>query len=73
MVSDSGVGWSMRLDFAIQWLIIGNIASIIYQTKELSEYGYWFGGIFLVAVGLTYLIENRHKIGTIIMKYRYPI
>ena len=69
----SWMGRNITVFYVIQWLIIGNIATIIYQTKELSEYGYWFGGIFLVTVGLTYLIENRHKIGTIIMKYHYPI
>ena len=59
------LGWmgkNITVFYIIQWLIIGNIATIIYQTKDLSEYGYWFAGIFLVTVGLTYLIENRHKI-----------
>lgn len=56
------LGKNITVFYVIQWLIIGNIATSIYQTKELSEFGYWFGGIFLVTIGLTYLIENRHKI-----------
>jgi hypothetical protein len=52
------LGRNITVIYIIQWLIIGNIATVIYQTKKLSEYGYWFGGIFLVTVGLTWLIAN---------------
>ncbi len=58
----SWLGKNITVFYIIQWLIIGNIATSIYQTKSLSEFGYWFGGIFLVTIGLTYLVENRHKI-----------
>ncbi|MFH0759304.1 MAG: acyltransferase family protein [Bacteroidota bacterium] len=68
----SWLGKNITVFYIIQWLIIGNIATVIYQTKELPEFGYWFGGIFLVTVGLTYLIENRQKIRTFIIKLRVP-
>jgi hypothetical protein len=52
------LGKNITIFYVIQWLIIGNIATTIYQTKELSEYGYWFAGIFLATTGLTYMVER---------------
>jgi surface polysaccharide O-acyltransferase-like enzyme len=56
------LGKNITVFYVIQWLIIGNIATTIYQTKKLSEYGYWFGGIFLITVGLTYFLERSNNI-----------
>ena len=56
------LGKNITVFYVIQWLIIGNIATAIYQTKELREFGYWFTAIFLVTIGLTYLVENRPKL-----------
>jgi hypothetical protein len=52
------LGKNITAFYIIQWLIIGNIATAIYQTQELSKYGYWLGAIFLVTTGLTYLFEK---------------
>lgn len=52
------LGKNITVFYVIQWLIIGNIATEIYQTKELSEYGYWFGAIFLITVGTTWMVEK---------------
>jgi hypothetical protein len=53
------LGKNITVFYIIQWLIIGNIATEIYQTQELSVYGYWFLPIFLVTVGLTWLVERK--------------
>jgi hypothetical protein len=52
------LGKNITVFYVIQWLIIGNIATAIYQTQELSKYAYWFVPIFLVTVGLTWLYEK---------------
>ncbi len=52
------LGKNITAFYIIQWLIIGNIATAIYQTQELSKYAYWFVPIFLVTVGLTWLYER---------------
>jgi len=52
------LGKNITVFYIIQWLIIGNIATAIYQTQELSKYVYWFVPIFLATVGLTFLYEK---------------
>jgi uncharacterized membrane protein len=52
------IGKNITLFYVIQWLIIGNIATTIYQTQNISQYWYWFTGIFAASVMLTFLIEK---------------
>jgi hypothetical protein len=52
------LGKNITVFYIIQWLIIGNIATAIYQTQELSKYAYWFVPIFLITIGLTRLFEK---------------
>lgn len=52
------LGKNITAFYIIQWLIIGNIATAIYQTKDLSNYGYWFVPIFLITIGLTWVYER---------------
>jgi uncharacterized membrane protein len=52
------IGKNITLFYVIQWLIIGNIATAIYQTQNIGQYWYWFTGIFTVSVILTFLIEK---------------
>ena len=52
------LGKNITVFYIIQWLIIGNIATAIYQTQELSNYAYWFVPIFLVTIGVTWLYER---------------
>ena len=59
------LGKNITTFYIIQWLIIGNIATAIYQTQELSKYGYWLGAIFMATTGLTYLFEK------IKLKFKY--
>ena len=56
------MGKNITAFYIIQWLIIGNIATSIYQTQKLSVFGYWFGAIFLVTVSLTYLTETLKSV-----------
>jgi len=52
------LGKNITAFYIIQWLIIGNIATAIYQTQELSKYWFWFVPIFMVTIGLTFLFEK---------------
>jgi len=52
------LGKNITVFYIIQWLIIGNIATAIYQTQELSTFAYWFVVILLITIGLTFLFEK---------------
>ncbi len=54
------LGKNITLFYVIQWLIIGNIATAIYQTQSIDKYAFWFTGIFAVSVLLTWLLEKTH-------------
>ena len=58
------LGKNITLFYLIQWLIIGNIATAIYQTQSIDKYVFWFVGIFSVTIFLTWLIGKTNiKIG----------
>lgn len=51
------LGKHVTLIYAIQWIIIGNIATEIYKTVSSPVYlATWFLGIIFVTSGLTYLV-----------------
>jgi hypothetical protein len=52
------IGKNITIFYVIQWLIIGNIATAIYQTQNLGQYWFWFTGIFSATVLLTFLAEK---------------
>ena len=52
------LGRNITVFYIVQWLIIGNIATAIYQTQDLSRFGYWFGIIFTITIGLTLLYKK---------------
>lgn len=52
------IGKNITLFYIIQWLIIGNIATAIYQSQGIGQHWYWFAGIFTVSVALTFVIEK---------------
>ena len=54
------LGKNITLFYVIQWLIIGNIATAIYQTQSINNYIFWFTGIFGVTVLLTWLLAKTH-------------
>lgn len=54
------LGKNITAFYVVQWLIIGNIATAIYQTKPIGTYIFWFAGIFSVTVFLTWLLEKTN-------------
>lgn len=52
------LGKNITVFYVVQWLIIGNIATAIYQTQKLSTYVYWFSAIFLITIFITYIYEK---------------
>jgi len=50
------LGKNITIFYVIQWLIIGNISTAIYQTQSIDSYVFWFSGIFSVTVLFTWLI-----------------
>ncbi|MBT3384138.1 MAG: DUF1624 domain-containing protein [Prolixibacteraceae bacterium] len=54
------LGKNITLFYIIQWLIIGNISTAIYQTQSIDKYLYWFGGIFAITGLLTWLIGKTN-------------
>jgi uncharacterized membrane protein len=63
------VGKNVTVIYIIQWIIIGNIATEIYQTQENAALVYWFLGVTAVTCVLAYaweyfnfsFIKNKHK------------
>ena len=51
------LGKNITVFYIIQWLIIGNIATAIYQTQSLTSFPLWFAGIFSATVLITWFIE----------------
>lgn len=52
------LGKNITVFYIIQWLIIGNIATAIFQTQDISRFVFWFVPIFLITAGLTWVIER---------------
>ena len=52
------LGNNITVFYVVQWLIIGNIATVIYQTKPIGQYLYWFAGIFATTVLFTWLLSK---------------
>ncbi len=59
------LGKNITVFYIVQWLMIGNIATAIYQTQTLKNFPIWFAGIFSVTVFITWgiekLVEKRVK------------
>ena len=51
------LGKNITVFYIFQWLIIGNIATAIYQHQTLKNFPFWFAGVFGVTVFITWLIE----------------
>jgi len=52
------VGKNVTVFYVIQWIIIGNIATEIYQTQNIYSLLYWFLGI-ITAVSLLVFLWNK--------------
>jgi uncharacterized membrane protein len=52
------MGKNITLVYAIQWLIIGNIATAIFQTQALKMFPIWFAGVLAATIILTWLTKK---------------
>jgi surface polysaccharide O-acyltransferase-like enzyme len=52
------LGRNITSFYVIQWLIIGNIATEIFQTQPINSFLPWFAGIFATTALLTWLLEK---------------
>ena len=52
------LGKNITIFYVIQWLIIGNIATAIYQTQELYTFAFWFGAISLITIAITFIFQK---------------
>jgi uncharacterized membrane protein len=68
------LGKNITVFYIIQWLIIGNIATAIYQTQPLSSFPFWFAGIFAATILITWLVERlEKKHNKVNLIYRLPL
>ena len=51
------LGKNITVFYVVQWLLIGNIATAIYQTQSLQTYGFWVVGIFTITLIVTLIFE----------------
>lgn len=51
------LGKNITLIYVVQWIIIGNIATAIYQTQSLKSSLLWFVLIFIVSAAISRFIE----------------
>lgn len=54
------LGKNITAFYVVQWLIIGNISTAIYQTQPIGTYIFWFAGIFSASIFLTWLLERTN-------------
>lgn len=52
------MGRNITVIYVIQWLIIGNIATAIYQTQSLKLFPVWFAGILSTTLLLSWFYEK---------------
>jgi len=52
------LGRNITIFYIVQWLIIGNIATEIYQTQNINSYVFCILGAFVLTSGITRLIER---------------
>jgi hypothetical protein len=52
------MGKNITLIYVVQWLIIGNTATAVYQTQPLRLFPLWFGGILLLTLILSWLLAK---------------
>ncbi|MFV0590819.1 MAG: acyltransferase family protein [Draconibacterium sp.] len=55
------MGKNITLIYVIQWLIIGNIATSIYQTQALAKFPLWFIGILSVSLIVSWLLAKTKR------------
>lgn len=59
------LGKNVTLIYVIQWLLIGNIGTALYQTQDIGAWIFWFLNISIISSVLTYLWTNYRAKKTI--------
>ncbi len=52
------MGKNITLIYMVQWLIIGNLATAIYQTQALNRFPLWLVGILVVTLVLSWFLAK---------------
>jgi uncharacterized membrane protein len=52
------IGQNITVFYVIQWLIIGNLATAIFQTQRIGTFPVWVAVIFAATVWITFLYEK---------------
>jgi uncharacterized membrane protein YhdT len=55
------IGKEVTVLYVIQWLIIGNIATILFRTQDLFQITAWFTGITIVTILTGFLFVKIRK------------
>ncbi len=55
------IGKNITAFYVIQWLIIGNLATALYQTQTIGTFPIWTGIVFTATVLLTFAYEKAAK------------
>lgn len=65
------LGNNVTTTYVFQWLVIGNISTIIYKTQTLWQLGFWFAGILGIVSLLVFgwiKIKHQRKKPTVLIK-----
>lgn len=55
------IGKNITTFYVIQWLMIGNLATAIFQTQRIGTFPVWVAVIFAATVWITFLYEKAAK------------
>ena len=64
------LGKNVTTFYVLQWLIIGNLGTVLFQTQDITDWVFWFFIISIVATVLTYLWAKYPMKNTILKKKR---
>jgi uncharacterized membrane protein len=54
------LGKNVTAIYVFQWLIIGNLATVLYKTQDIGEWIFWFFNISIISSVLAYLWTKYH-------------
>ncbi|MBU1014761.1 MAG: acyltransferase [Bacteroidetes bacterium] len=52
------MGINVTAIYVVQWLIIGNVSTAIYQTQKIETFGFWFAIILFFSISFAYLYHK---------------
>ena len=53
------MGKNITLIYVVQWLIIGNTATAIYQTQPVGMFSVWFAGVLVLTLLIAWMAKMR--------------